>query len=151
MIYQPLRGTKLSSVQFKVGHGRFVSHIAFCGSRMLRGPANIPRPAGPGEAGGAGSAVTWKSMARGWESKSVESQMETSQSKQEETAKKRLTAEVAAALRKKETLLLARTHLQQQMQASQHPRHREMLQNALTDLEKQLADLGALDRAAGSH
>ncbi len=90
-------------------------------------------------------------MARGWESKSVESQMETAQSKQEETARKRLTPEVAAALRKKETLLLARAHLQQQMQASQHPRHREMLQNALADLEKQLADLGALDSAAGSH
>ncbi len=89
-------------------------------------------------------------MARGWESKSVESQMESSQLKQEETAKKRLTAEAAAALRKKETLLLARAHLQQQMRASQHPRHQAMLQNALTDLEKQIADLGALDRAAGS-
>ena len=77
--------------------------------------------------------------------------METSQSDRDEPAKKRLTPEAAAALRKKETLLLARTHLQQQMQASQHPRHREMLQSALTDLEKQLADLGALERAAGSH
>ena len=90
-------------------------------------------------------------MARGWESKSVESQMESSQSMQEETARKRLTAEMAAALRKKETLLLARAHLQQQMQVSRHPRHQLMLQNALTDLEKQLADLGALERAAGSH
>jgi len=89
-------------------------------------------------------------MARGWESKSVESQMETSQSERKETAKKRLTPEMAAALRKKETLLLARAHLHQQMQASQHPRHQEMLQNALRDLEKQLADLGALDRAAGT-
>jgi hypothetical protein len=26
-----------------------------------------------------------------------------------------------------------------------------MLQNALADLEKQLADMGELDRAAGSH
>jgi hypothetical protein len=77
--------------------------------------------------------------------------METSQSNREETAKKRLTPEVAAALRKKETLLLARAHLQQQMQVSQHPRHRVMLQNALADLEKQLADLGGLDSAAGSH
>jgi hypothetical protein len=90
-------------------------------------------------------------MARGWESKSVESQMETSQSKKEETARKRMSPEAAAALRKKETLLLARAHLQQQMQLSQHPRRQEMLQNALTDLEKQLADLGALERAAGSH
>ena len=90
-------------------------------------------------------------MARGWESKSVESQMETAQSKQDDPARKRLTPEVAAALRKKETLLLARAHLQQQMQTSRHPRHREMLQNALTDLEKQLADLGAIDPAAESH
>jgi hypothetical protein len=89
-------------------------------------------------------------MARGWESKSVESQMESSQSMQEETARKRLTVEMAAALRKKETLLLARAHLQQQMQVSRHPRHQAMLQNALTDLEKQLADLDALDRAADS-
>jgi hypothetical protein len=92
-----------------------------------------------------------KSMARGWESKAVESQMETSQSKKEEAGKKRVSLEVAAAIRKKETLLLARAHLQQQMQLSQHPRRQEMLQNALTELEKQLADLGALDRAAESH
>ena len=77
--------------------------------------------------------------------------MEASQSNREETAKKRLTPEVAAALRKKETLLLARAHLQQQIQASQHPRHQMMLQNALADLEKQLAEFGALDHAAGSH
>jgi hypothetical protein len=89
-------------------------------------------------------------MARGWESKSVESQMEISQANREGTARKRRPPEAAAAMRKKETLLLARAHLQQQMQATQHPRRREMLQNALADLEKQLADLGGLDRAAGT-
>ena len=88
-------------------------------------------------------------MARGWESKSVESQMESSQGKQEEGPKKRLTPEAAEVLRKKETLLLARAHLHQQMEASQHPRHRTMLESALTDLEKQLAELGALERTAG--
>jgi len=76
--------------------------------------------------------------------------MESSQSKQEESARKRLTTEMAAALRKKETLLLARAHLQQQMQANQHPRFQAMLQNALADLEKQLADFDVLDRAADS-
>ena len=90
-------------------------------------------------------------MARGWESKAVESQMDTSQSKRAETGKRRMSPEVAAAARKKETLMLARAHLQQQMQLSQHPRRQEMLQNALTELEKQLADLGALERAAESH
>jgi hypothetical protein len=89
-------------------------------------------------------------MARGWESKSVESQMETSQSKEKEKTKKRIDPAVAAAIRKKETLLLARAHLQQQLQLSQHPRRLEMLQTALADLEKKLADLGGLGRAAGS-
>ena len=82
-------------------------------------------------------------MARGWESKSVESQMETSQSNKEETGKKRLSPELAASMRKKETLLLARAHLQQQMQLSRHPRRLEMLENALADLEKKLAELAA--------
>jgi galactokinase len=62
-----------------------------------------------------------------------------------------LSPQAAATLRKKETLLLARTHLRQQIQATQHPRRKEMLQNALRDLEKQLANLGALERAAGSY
>jgi hypothetical protein len=87
-------------------------------------------------------------MARGWESKSVESQMETSKSNRDEPSKKHMTPEAAAVQRKKETLLLARTDLLQQMQATQHPRRRDMLQNALTDLDKRLADLGAPDRSA---
>ena len=84
-------------------------------------------------------------MARGWESKSVESQMETSQSSKEAGGKKRRNLKVAETIRKKETLLLARAHLQQQMQASHHPRRLEMLQNAAVDLEKQLAELGGGD------
>lgn len=89
-------------------------------------------------------------MARGWESKSVESQMETSQSNKDDAARKKISLEAAEAMRKKETLLLGRAHVQQQLQASQHPRHRAMLQNALTDLDKQLADLGAPDHAVDS-
>lgn len=90
-------------------------------------------------------------MARGWESKAVELQMESSQPGRQEAARQRLTREAAAAIRKTETLLLARAHLQNQVHASQHPRHRVMLQSALADLEKQLEDLRALERAAGSH
>ena len=76
--------------------------------------------------------------------------MEASKSAGHEPTKPWLSPEAAATLRRKETLLLARTHLQQQMQASQHPRHREMLENALADLEKQIAELGAQERAAGA-
>jgi hypothetical protein len=81
-------------------------------------------------------------MARGWESKAVESQMESSQSNREGSGKKRFTPEGAAAQRKRDTLLLARSHLQNQLQASEHPRHREMLESALSDVERQLAELG---------
>jgi len=75
--------------------------------------------------------------------------MESSQSNRDESNKKRVSPEAAAVQRKKETLLLARTHLQQQLQTNPHPRHRSMLENALADLERQLADLGGLGRAAG--
>ena len=64
--------------------------------------------------------------------------MESSQSDRTGPAKRQLTPEMAEALRKKETLLLARTHLLQQLQAAQNPRHREMMEKALTDLEKRL-------------
>lgn len=71
----------------------------------------------------------------------MESQIETSQSKKEKTANKLVSAEAAAAVRKKETLHLARAHLQQQMHLSQHPRRLEMLQNALAELERKIEEL----------
>jgi len=80
-------------------------------------------------------------MARGWESKAVESQIEAAQSDQAASSEERLTPEKADARRKKETLLLARTHLLQQLQSSQNPRHREMMEKALADLEKLLATM----------
>lgn len=80
----------------------------------------------------------------------MESQIESSQSNKADKGKKRISADGAAAARKLETLRLAHIHLRQQLRASQHPRHREMLQSALTELEKQLADLGGLDRSAES-
>lgn len=89
-------------------------------------------------------------MARGWESKSVESQIESSRSERGEPRKDQLTLEMAEARRKKESLLLARTHVLQQMQASQNPRHRAMLDSALADLEKQIARLGAPAQSPGS-
>jgi hypothetical protein len=65
--------------------------------------------------------------------------MEAARSDQAASSKERLTPEKSDAYRKKETLLLARTHLLQQLQSSQNPRHREIIEKALADLEKQLA------------
>jgi hypothetical protein len=78
-------------------------------------------------------------MARGWESKSVESQIEAARSDGAAHAPKRRDPENAEAERKKQTLLLARAHILGQIEASQNPRHREMMENALADLEKLLA------------
>jgi hypothetical protein len=81
-------------------------------------------------------------MARGWESKAVELQMEAARSDQTTLSKQHFSLEKAEEHRKKETLLLAKTHLLQQLQSSQNPRHREMIEKALADLEKQLAGKG---------
>lgn len=87
-------------------------------------------------------------MARGWESKSVESQIESARSDQTSPARKHLTPEMADALRRRDSLKLARTHLLEQIRNSQNPRHREMLEKALADLEKQLTATDARARSA---
>jgi hypothetical protein len=77
-------------------------------------------------------------MARGWESKSVEQQ-------QEEMAEKRKTARVAVTPeqqqrnRKREGLLLSRQRLTQQLEAARNVRHRQMLEQAITELDHQLS------------
>ncbi len=77
-------------------------------------------------------------MARGWESKSVEAQ-QAEATAVPDPARTLLTPEQAAALRQKEGLLLSRRHVLEQIQASQNPRHRKMLEDALAELEARLA------------
>ncbi len=72
--------------------------------------------------------------------------MEAARSDQTASSKERLTPEKADAQRKKETLLLARTHLLQQLQSSQRLRHREIIEKALADLEKLVAAVDGLGR-----
>jgi hypothetical protein len=76
-------------------------------------------------------------MARGWESKSVEAQQAEASDK---SVKSRpvLSPEEAARWREKENLRLSRQRVLQQMEASQNPRHREQLQEALADLDEKL-------------
>jgi hypothetical protein len=80
-------------------------------------------------------------MARGWESKSVEEQVQEHQQKKEENTKKQLTAEQVESRRKREVLLLSRSRVQKDLQASQNPRHRDQLNSALADLDSQIAAL----------
>jgi len=79
-------------------------------------------------------------MARGWESKSVEAQMESAQSPHPSRAAL-LSAEERARLRELEGLELSRTRVQHDLAAATHPRHRELLESALKHLEKRIAVL----------
>jgi len=80
-------------------------------------------------------------MARGWESKSVEEQVQEHPQRKGENTKKQLTAEQLESRRKREVLLLSRSRVQKDLQASQNPRHRDQLNSALADLDSQIAEL----------
>ena len=77
-------------------------------------------------------------MARGWESKSVEAQ----QAEAEEKSTKprlQLSPEQAARSREKEGLRLSRHRVAQQLQSTQNPRHRKLLEDALAELDERLS------------
>lgn len=80
-------------------------------------------------------------MARGWESKSVE-QQQADAATVSAPKRERLTPQQVAAHRQREGLLLARKRVLQQLQAAQNPNHRQVLENALADLDARLLRLG---------
>ena len=77
-------------------------------------------------------------MARGWESKSVEQQQEE-MSEQRKTVRPPISPGEQQRNRKREGLLLSRKRLTQQLQAASNPRHRQMLEQAITELDSQLS------------
>jgi hypothetical protein len=79
-------------------------------------------------------------MARGWESKSVEQQQEE-MSERRQTIRAPISPGEQQRNRKREGLLLSRGRLTQQLQAASNPRHRQMLEHAIAELERQLSSL----------
>jgi len=79
-------------------------------------------------------------MARGWESKSVEAQMEEadSESSTQETAASAADRQVTL---KKNDLQLSRKRILQQLQSSGSERYSELLRRTLADLDAQIAEL----------
>ncbi len=81
-------------------------------------------------------------MAKGWESKSVESQVEDSKAKGNNGKQKEpLTSAQIEVNRRREVLLLSRARVRGDLQASQNQRYTEQLNRALADIEAQLAAL----------
>lgn len=77
-------------------------------------------------------------MARGWESKSVESQMEDAKGTQPDGAQRPLTDAERHKKRERENMRLARARILQQLEAATNDRYKELLRQELTALEKRI-------------
>jgi hypothetical protein len=79
-------------------------------------------------------------MARGFESKSVEEQQ--AEAKRESSTGQTLSPEQAERRRKRDGLILSRKNVQQRLESASNPAHRQMLEGALADIDRQIAELG---------
>jgi hypothetical protein len=80
-------------------------------------------------------------MARGWESKSVEAQMEESIADQAAKGRSALTPEELQRKRKKADLMLSRSRVRQQLEASRNERYSELMRRTLAELDAQIGNL----------
>ncbi len=80
-------------------------------------------------------------MARGWESKSVETQIDMAEDRTAVARAKVLSQVSLDLLRKKESILMSRTRVVRDMENAQNPRYRAVLSKALADLDAQLSTL----------
>jgi hypothetical protein len=80
-------------------------------------------------------------VARGWESKSVESQIESAKTRHGQP-KMILTADQLDMERKRDSLLLHRTRVLHDLEKCSEDRYRKTLTDGLSFLETQLTELG---------
>jgi len=80
-------------------------------------------------------------VARGWESKSVQEQIESARAR-EGHGKVTLTKEELELERKRDGFLLQRTRVLSQLQTCADERYKKTLESGLAYLESQLAELG---------
>jgi len=80
-------------------------------------------------------------VARGWESKSVQAQIESARARQGEH-RVILTAQEIEVERKRDSLLLHRTRVLRDLASCQDIRYRSTLEQGLAYLEGQLVELG---------
>jgi predicted nucleic acid-binding Zn-ribbon protein len=80
-------------------------------------------------------------MARGWESKSVESQIEMAEERRATAEVEKVSAEARGVLRKRESILSTRARVVREMEAAANPKYKAMCLKAIADLDRQLADV----------
>jgi hypothetical protein len=81
-------------------------------------------------------------MARGWESKDVESQVEATQAPVHKSGSNPKTPEQLKNDQERKDLQLSRTRIVNDLATATHPQHRKSLEAALAHLDKKIADLG---------
>jgi hypothetical protein len=90
-------------------------------------------------------------MARGWESKSVEAQIEESAATKKPAARaQELSPTQITMLRERENLELSRTRVKREIATSTNPRYQEILKKALADLESKLGHLEPVKASAAA-
>ncbi|MGO4881960.1 MAG: hypothetical protein ACLP59_14195 [Bryobacteraceae bacterium] len=80
-------------------------------------------------------------MARGWESKSVESQIDAAEKNVRPSFDEQIPPVELELLRKKESLNLSRIRVLRELETSQNPRYRNLMEKALADLNSELRRL----------
>jgi hypothetical protein len=80
-------------------------------------------------------------MARGWESKDVESQVEDRTLVAENSEKAKKTARDMQRETERRGLLLSRKRIANDLETATHPNHRKSLEAALEHLDKKIAEL----------
>jgi hypothetical protein len=80
-------------------------------------------------------------MSKGWESKSVESQMESAEERRAAGPKAVLTEDQKKKKREREGLLLARANLLRQLDNATNDRYRQTLQNAIREIDGKVEEL----------
>ncbi|MEO8595714.1 MAG: hypothetical protein ABI759_20510 [Candidatus Solibacter sp.] len=77
-------------------------------------------------------------MARGWESKSVEEQIDMAEARHEKLRAKVLSDDALDVVKKRDSLLMSRTRVLRDLESAQNQRYRAVLEKALADLDAQL-------------
>ncbi len=80
-------------------------------------------------------------MARGWESKSVEAQIEESSSTNFQNPENTVSPEELQTVYKKKDLFLSRKRIVQQLESSSNERYSELLRRTLAGLDAEIAEL----------
>ena len=79
-------------------------------------------------------------MARGWESKDVESQVEASRAPQQKASGAKSPEQIQRDHQRKD-LQLSRTRIVNELGSATHPNHRKSLEAALAHLDKKISEL----------